>query len=254
MSPNDLLREKRQAAGIKPVSTIGAIAGRVAEQTAEPKPVYHYEPPPSNIRTVSQAKLSDLDTSHPLVAEAVDMARAWAERKKAGVSNASLVLCGPVGTGKTHIARAILWSICYELDGVAVQPAGRFWSAIDMLMLFTPIQNDWGGVEISQASQVVGNAPIVVIDDVGTEQAIPFVKADDQAHERASRYFRMIDYCCGDDNRPGVSVVITSNLSLANLERHIGKRAWSRLLEMAPAGYMIDLAGVPDWRRKAGGR
>ncbi len=201
-------------------------------------------------KTTPRAQLSELNTTHPLMRKAVEAARGWAERKRSGVGNASLVLCGPVGTGKTHIARAILWSIVYTVDGQIIAPTGKFWHAVDMLMMFNPVRNDWGGYEVAYSGSLLGNASLVVLDDVGAEQAIPFVTAADQAAERASRYFRMIDYCY----TRGISVIITSNLAPDALAQHTGRRVWDRLQEMAPRGYIVDLAGLPSYRVKAGGR
>lgn len=91
---------------------------------------------------------------------------------------------------------------------------------------------------------------MIVIDDVGAEQTLPFVGKDDQEAEKQARYFRVIDYCYGR----GISVIMTSNLKPPQLAELLGGRCWDRLSEMAPRGFVIDLSGVPSWRRAQSGR
>lgn len=211
-----------------------------------------YMPPaPEQSRSVPRpARLEDLQITHPVLATAVAAARRW-QRRKADRPEASLVLVGPYGTGKTHIARAILWSVCYtDMDGAPVCPVGRFYPAADLMLRMQPTQTDYGVVEIPQASTIVGGAPIVVIDDAGAEQNLPFVKGDDQAAEIQARYFRVIDYCY----TRGVAVVMTSNLTIPALAARLGGRSWDRLNEMAPKGFMVDMTGVPSWREAQSGR
>lgn len=202
-------------------------------------------------RVIKRATLAELKIDNSILQAAVDMAHKWKDRKLAGFTDASIVLCGPVGTGKTHIARSVLWSISYSTaEGEPIAPAGRFFVASDLMLKLSPAKNDWGTNEVLRPATFIGNAPIVVIDDVGSEQAIPFVAADEQAAEIQARYFRVIDYCY----QWRISLVITSNLSLSQLEAHVGARCWDRLCEMAPKGFMYDLTGVSSWRQKVSGR
>lgn len=215
-----------------------------ATKPAERKPAY--SPP-------ERATLHQLDDKvHPMIAIAVQSARKWQVRRR-DTLNASLVLVASAvegdvnrtgyGCGKTHIARAILWSICLWDGDVPVAPVGKFHTAANLLELVS----EGGEHEIAA---LLGTAPILVIDDVGSEGELPFVSATRQGNEKQARYFRIIDYCY----RKGIAVIVTSNLSFPALAGHMGGRCWSRLMEMAPTGYMLDLTGVPDYRRASSGR
>jgi hypothetical protein len=221
--------------------------GKLIEKVEPGLAMYWPPPPPEPRRTFQPVTLDTLDTGwHPRVRVAVLAAQLWLKRRQRGETAGLVLIASPIpgditrtgyGCGKTHIARACLHTDCYWLDGRPVAAAGQFWSANDIIQRLdaeTP------------ASVEVGSAAIVVIDDVGTEQTIPYIAALDQERERQSRYFKLIDYCYGH----GVSVVITGNLTWAQLQQRIGGRAWSRLQEMAPKGQMVDLTAVPDWRTR----
>lgn len=204
-----------------------------------------------------RASLDELDESHPAVANAIATARRWAQRKRDGYTDASMVFSGPYGTGKTHIARAILWSIVDTPDGYAdlAVPAGWFYLANDLLQRMAPHQDkETGMIVMPRSSNLTGSAPLVVIDDVGGQQTLPFIAAADQESELHARWFRFIDHCY----KLQISVIMTTNLSIggheSELARHLGGRAWDRLCEMAPAGFMVGLEGVPSWRVRQGGR
>lgn len=232
----------------------------------------------SDLRQFRRAQLSDLDTSvHPRVAQAVEAARTWGRRYNSGSTPAPwLILSGPNGAGKSHIARAIWGAFHYSFKPMAdyeygpgwqarhipaggvvagpgaravviERPTGRFWAAADLLEEMA-VRGDTG-ISIRVGS-IVGSAPIVVIDDVGAEGVLEFIGKEYQDSERQARYFRFIDYCYANEI-PGV---ITTNLTLTELAAHLGRRAWDRLMQMAPAGQMVDMSGVPSWRVRAGGR
>lgn len=221
----------------------------IADLIARSEPSDYNPPPPEPQRKPQLVTLGQLDPGHhPLVAQAIEAARSWAGRKRSGHNDASLVLLGPYGTGKTHIARAILWSMTQAavdedgqpIDGTA-RPMGRFFVANAL------IQSLDGN---TFASNLVGNAPIVVIDDVGAEQNIQYISAEAQQYEIQNRYFKIINHCYEWQ----VSLVLTSNLGFDEFQATIGGRSWSRLSQMAPAGYVVSLEGVPDYRLKESGR
>lgn len=205
--------------------------------------------PPSRLEFSRQpVYLKDLDTSHhPKVATAVKAARAWADRRREGYPEASLVLVGPNGIGKTHIAKSILWSIRYTENKRPVAPMGKFFVSDDLIQSFNVEPGAYGR---TRASTIIGDVPILVIDDAGREQQIPYVSAGAQEGEKHTRFFRVIDYCYTFR----ISVIITANGALSDLCQVLGPRAWDRLQEMAPVGFMLDLAGVDSWRVKEGGR
>jgi DNA replication protein DnaC len=194
-------------------------------------------------RRGERVTLDTLEANSGLMAQAIEMCRRWANARREGIKDASLIFVGPVGTGKTHLAKAVLWSIYSSLeDGTPVAPVGRFYRADDIIQAFEP--------GVASYALIPQNCPVLVIDDVGAEQTIPFISAEGQTREKQHRYFGIIDRCY----QWQISIVITSNLSLEALSEVVGHRAWSRLNEMAPAGFMIDLTGVADWRRRRSGR
>jgi DNA replication protein DnaC len=212
--------------------------------------------------------LNQLDPNHhPLVKEAMKAALVWFKRKtQEGVDNASLVLVATkinnstiatgYGCGKTHLAKVCLYSRHIETPAGHIIPDGYFFNANDLIQKLDsdtpisselPLKSSWDADQKKTVSRPVS---CIVLDDVGTEQAIPYLREGQQTAELQARYFKIINYCY----EHGVSVIVTSNLSILDLARHVGGRAWSRLMFMAPQGQMIDMTGVPDYRQKLGGR
>ena len=173
----------------------------------------------------------------------------------------SLILTGPNGTGKTHLARVIQWSMVDAAinedgrpDPDMVAPCCRWYAAADLLGRLGNERDSDGYAYSGRPGQMVGSAPFVIIDDVAAELSIPYVAYPAQEAERQIRYHLFFDWCVGN----GVPVVITTNLAAAgpesDLAQHVGPRAWSRLMQMVPRGFIVSLWNVPDYRLIAGGR
>ena len=140
-----------------------------------------------------------------------------------------LMLIGPYGCGKTHLAAAILHR-CAE-DGIP----GMFVVAPDLLAQIRSSYRTGDG----RADEIVDaakNTPLLVLDDLGAEKASPWVQ--EQLYMLINhRYEHMLP------------TVITTNNDGAELEAELGRRTLSRLAEMTvpikiKAGdYRMKLAG-----------
>lgn len=231
------------------------------------------EEAPAQLSRRARPTLNSLQETHPDMTGAIAVVRKWGkafnEARRAMNDTAdetaarppSLILSGPNGTGKTHIARAIQWSLVdaatdedsRQIDDL-VAPSCRWYSAADLLGLLGHESDSEGYSYSGRPGSMVGGAPFVIIDDVAAELTIPFVAYPAQVMERQIRYHLFFDWC----NSNGVPVVLTTNLTAAGpdsaLAQHVGPRAWSRLMQMVPRGFIVSLWNVPDYRLIASGR
>lgn len=149
-----------------------------------------------------------------------------------------LILAGPPGGGKTHLAAAITWASIHRrrTDGTGYCTA-RFWNVPQLLMeiraTYQPNAEDHESDIIERAT----GADLLVLDDLGAE------RATDHAGERL---FTILN----DRLETNRTTIITTNLnpdgkrSLA----HLGPRLYSRLGEIAPRENVLHL-NLPDHRR-----
>lgn len=144
----------------------------------------------------------------------------------------ALVLAGAPGSGKTHLARVIL-GIC---------PPHLTWMISEPNML-AAIKATYGGD--GSEGLVIGNykrAHLLILDDVGTahvkEQSMTWL------HDI---YWRIFDR----RSELKLPTLITTNLTLDELDKRLGSRAMSRLQGMmgSKENY-VDMFDVEDYRRR----
>ena len=158
------------------------------------------------------------------------------------------------GNGKTTIAEALfygcgIFTVNETTDGIELRiyPAGKMLSAREWLVQSS---NPDSSLADFLCSDGMTRTQVVVIDDIGREGALPFIRGAEQHKELQARYYDLINYCY----KHQISVIITSNFRFDELARYLGGASWSRLMEMAPDGYMVDITGVRDYRPIASGR
>lgn len=131
-----------------------------------------------------------------------------------------VVIIGPVGTGKTWAACAIMRHIIDHRRASA-----RFHTMGDALVRMRPN----GGLTADELA-----APdVLVLDDVGTERATEWA---------VEQMYQVFDRRWSEDR----CTIVTSNMSTEDLREHLGPRAWSRLT--GSDALVIRLSG-PDLRR-----
>ncbi len=164
------------------------------------------------------------------------MSRKAAGAKAALMRGESVFLTGACGSGKTHMAVALMCEWCAEFltttgDGMLYHSRGAplFTPAVELL---GAIKRAWDEGESEHAVvERYLKAPLLVIDDLGAE--------------KASDWSRQVFYGIIDRRyRENTQVVITSNLDMERLMKTLDDRIASRLCEM---GVTIDMGGI-DYR------
>lgn len=146
------------------------------------------------------------------------------------------------GCGKTTLARAAhtaLFRVGYSGEERYVIKRGLFITSRNAMQLFDNDEKD-----LKFALRNI--KPLVVIDDVGREGTLRWEKrdADQQLREKQNRYYYLINFCYVNK----IGLIITTNLTSLELAKFLGGASWSRLLEIVPGDYRINLSGVKDMR------
>ncbi|MDO5408850.1 MAG: ATP-binding protein [Lachnospiraceae bacterium] len=156
--------------------------------------------------TASDRRLSPLENMRNIAAVCKEMTAEFAHEKT------NLLLTGPAGTGKTFLTHCIakaLLDACYSVI---------YLSAAELFEIFSSHQfQDKPEPEEELMYHHIYECDLLIIDDLGTEVANNFT---------ISRLFSCINERARND-RP---VVISTNLTLAQINSHYSERISSRLI------------------------
>lgn len=168
-----------------------------------------------------------LETSpHRAAAERV---RAWVEAEPWRHGGGTLLLTGPVGTGKTALAVGAM-RIAYERFGTCP----HFVNVVELLEAARPRDLD-RPAPADQAPRLerVQAGSLVLLDDLGAEKPSEWV---------TERLYALVDARW----RTAKATIVTTNVDGAELEARLGARTMSRLLSRAE---VVPVTG-PDLRRQ----
>lgn len=164
------------------------------------------------------------------------------EAVKAVREGKSLFLTGSCGSGKTHLAIALMNE--WFAEGMAIGEEGVYQSKgralfLPAVELFLEIKQSWGDNE-GMRNESEKN----ILDKYSR---MSFLFLDDLGAEKVSEWSRQVLYLLIDRRyRDCKQTIITSNLSHGKLSEQLDDRIASRISEM---GIVLDL-GKKDWRVK----
>jgi DNA replication protein DnaC len=153
-----------------------------------------------------------------------------------------VLLCGKTGCGKTHLAVAMMReSIQSDKQVISVYPwdnrggkRGRFVTVPELLLEIRQSYNQ-GDNETDTESGIIdkySKCELLILDDLGAEKTTEWTE---------STLYLIIDR----RNRDRKWTIVTSNLSLPEIEQHLGARIASRLSDMKVVNIKL-----PDYRKK----
>ncbi len=139
-----------------------------------------------------------------------------------------LLLIGPSGVGKTHLAVAALREL------ISRGHEGIFFDYLNLLERIRSAYNETLGTSNREAYRLALEADILLLDDLGAHRVTDWVKDTVNA---------IVTYRC-NHRKP---LIATTNLSDIDMQLHIGERAHSRLYEMC---LVVRIPNLPDYRVK----
>ena len=133
----------------------------------------------------------------------------------------SMVLFGKTGCGKTHLACAYLQ-----------KNSGRFANAPELLLKIRDTFRDGSKLSEAQLIDQYSSVSLLILDDLGSEKSSEY---------SITTLYLIIDRRIRDEKQ----TIITTNLSLSEVEKHLSSRISSRM-----AGMQNFTINMPDYRKK----
>ncbi len=141
--------------------------------------------------------------------------------------NRGILLSGDAGLGKTHLAAAIANYLIRDLYRV------MFGNVVNLINLIRSTYKRDAELSEKEILDIMADADLLVIDDLGKENT-------------SDNNLKLIYQMINDRYENERLLVITTNLTSAELKQKFGKWTYSRLIEMCKP---IKMQG-PDWRLK----
>jgi DNA replication protein DnaC len=160
--------------------------------------------------------LATFSVKSPRQKEIVLAARGFLQTFRGGEQDhpgKGLLLIGREGTGKTHIAVAVL------KDVIARGFTGLYWNVPELFLELRRLMNESAELTESDLFDEARRADLLVLDDLGAERSSEYV---------TDRLYVLINGRYGDD----MPTIVTTNRGFDELRTQIGPRIFSRICEM----------------------
>lgn len=168
---------------------------------------------------VRKATFDNFKVSTPAEREKLEFAKRIAKEYLDGKKN-NVVLIGKTGTGKSHLAHAILFELLEKTNEIVIFAST---SSIDARINF----DNWD----SEVERLV-EAKFLVIDDLGAEMNSPLIK------QAIQKIF---------ESR--TKIIVTTNLQGEEIVDRYGKRIYSRLMTGVDENHFMKFDDITDKRR-----
>jgi len=157
---------------------------------------------------------SNYRVDNTAMGQALEICQGYADNFGENYSDGrNLLLCGNVGTGKTHLASSIVQQVIRQLDALAV-----ITSAAEIIRVFKGSMDRNAGYSERDVIAELADFDLLVIDEVGAQAGTAYELA--VLHEVFDRRYQLV--------RP---TVVVSNMDAKGLGQYIGERALDRLRE-----------------------